>query len=93
MRAALGAGRGRLIRQTMTEGVLLSLRRWRPRPLGGRVGLRALVLPYPASLPRTSDLSIDLPVLLFALVVSVATGVLFGLAPAVAEPRSSISWR
>ena len=43
----------------------------------------SLVLAYPTSLPRTSELTIDLPVLLFALVVSVATGVLFGVAPAV----------
>ena len=41
------------------------------------------MLAYPTSLPRTSELTIDLPVLLFALVVSVATGVLFGVAPAV----------
>jgi putative ABC transport system permease protein len=47
-----------------------------------RVGLRTLVVAYPTSLPRTSQLTMDLPVLLFALVVSVATGVLFGVAPA-----------
>ena len=47
------------------------------------MGLRALVLTYPTTLPRTSELTIDLPVLLFALVVSVATGVFFGLAPAI----------
>ena len=83
MRAALGASRGRLIQQTITEGVLLAV-------VGGaiglwvaRIGLRALVLAYPTSLPRTRELSIDLPVLLFAVAVSVATGVLFGLAPAV----------
>jgi predicted permease len=46
-------------------------------------GLRSLVLAYPASLPRTSELTIDLPVLVFTLGVSVATAVFFGLAPAV----------
>ena len=83
MRAALGASRARLIQQTVTEGVLLSV-------LGGAlgvwvagIGLRALVLAYPTSLPRTRELSIDLPVLLFAGAMSVVTGVLFGLAPAI----------
>jgi predicted permease len=82
VRAALGASRGRLIRQTITEGAVLSI-------VGGalglwvaRLGLRLLVVAYPTSLPRTSELTMDLPVLLFALAVSVATGVLFGVAPA-----------
>ena len=82
MRAALGASRGRLLRQFVTEGVLLSV-------LGGIIGLwiaaagvQALVYAYPTSLPRTSEVSIDVPVLLFALTVSMLTGVLFGLAPA-----------
>ena len=81
VRTALGASRGRLLRQTMTEGVLLSV--------GGgvlglwlaRAGVQALVLAYPTSLPRTSEVAIDVPVLLFALGVSMATGLLFGLAP------------
>ena len=47
-----------------------------------RVGLRSLVLAYPTSLPRTGELTMDLPVLVFALAVSVATGVIFGVAPA-----------
>ena len=90
VRAALGASRGRLLRQTMTEGLLLSV-------IGGalgiwlaRVGVQALVLAYPTSLPRTSEVAIDLPVLLFALGVSMAAGLLFGLAPAAqraGEPR------
>jgi putative ABC transport system permease protein len=83
MRAALGASRGRLIRQTITEGVLLSLGGGVIGLWVASVGLRALVLAYPTTLPRTSELAIDLPVLLFVLVVSVAAGVLFGLAPAI----------
>ncbi|MPY89906.1 MAG: FtsX-like permease family protein [Luteitalea sp.] len=86
VRAALGASRGRLLRQTMTEGVLLSV-------AGGVLGLwlaraavQALVRAYPTSLPRTSDIAIDVPVLLFALGVSMGTGVLFGLVP-VAQRR------
>jgi putative ABC transport system permease protein len=83
LRAALGASRGRLIQQTIAEGVLVSV-------MGGaiglwvaRLGLRSLVLAYPASLPRTNEVSIDQSVLLFALVVSVAAGVFCGVAPVV----------
>jgi predicted permease len=83
VRAALGATRGRLIQQTITEGVLLSLTGGAIGLWVARIGLRSLVLAYPTSLPRTGELRIDLSVLLFALVVSVATGVLFGVAPAV----------
>jgi predicted permease len=83
VRAAIGASRGRLIRQTITEGVLLSVAGGALGLWVARVGLRALVLAHPTSLPRTSELTIDPPVLLFALGVSVATGVLFGVAPAV----------
>lgn len=86
VRAALGAGRGRLLRQTMAEGVLLSL-------TGGALGLwlaraavQALVRAYPTSLPRTDGVAIDLPVLLFALGLSMGTGVLFGLAPVAHRP-------
>jgi predicted permease len=83
VRAALGASRGRLIQQTITEGALLSIAGGAIGLWVARLGLRSLLHAYPTSLPRTSELTIDLPVLLFALVVSVATGVLFGVAPAV----------
>ncbi len=81
IRTALGAGRGRLLRQFMTEGVLLSI-------IGGvfglllaRAGVQALIRVYPTSLPRTSEVTVDPLVLLFTLGVSIATGLVFGLAP------------
>ena len=83
LRAALGASRGRLIQQTLTEAALLAI-------VGGviglwvaQMGLRSLVLAYPTSLPRAHELTIDPWVLLLTLAVSVATGVLCGVAPAV----------
>jgi putative ABC transport system permease protein len=81
VRAALGAGRSRLLAQFATEGVVVSL-------LGGALGLvlawagvRALVLGYADGLPRAADIGIDPMVLAFTFVVSVGTGVAFGLAP------------
>ena len=83
VRTALGASRGRLIQQTITEGALLSVAGGALGLWGARFGLQSLVLAYPSGLPRTSELTIDLRVLLFALAVSMATGVFFGVAPAV----------
>jgi putative ABC transport system permease protein len=79
---ALGAGRGRLLRKWMTESVMLSA-------VGGVLGvllagaaLQVLLRTYPASLPRTGEIALDLPVLFFTLGVATAGGLLFGLAPA-----------
>jgi putative ABC transport system permease protein len=81
VRAALGASRSRLLRQTMTESAMLS-------GAGGLLGLwlastgvQALIRHYPSTVPRFSEVAVDVPVLLFALGVSIATGLLFGLAP------------
>ncbi|MGQ0733860.1 MAG: ABC transporter permease [Acidobacteriota bacterium] len=81
VRTALGAGRGRLLAQFVTEGTLLSL-------LGAGVGLvlagagvSALVTAFPDSLPRSVEITLDRSVLGFTLLVAVATGLVFGLAP------------
>ena len=81
VRAALGAGRGRLVRQFMTEGLLLSLAGGALGLWLADVGVDTLLRAYPGTLPRASDVAVDLPVLLFTLGISVGTGVLFGLAP------------
>jgi putative ABC transport system permease protein len=86
IRAALGASRSRLLRQTMTEGVMLSVAGGMLGLLLADVAVQALIRVYPTSVPRMSEISIDLSVLLFALGVAIATGVLFGLAP-VAQGR------
>jgi putative ABC transport system permease protein len=82
VRAALGAGRTRIIRQLLTESMLLA-------GLGGLVGLlvaklsiNALISLAPAQLPRLDLIGIDARILAFTLGVSLLTGLLFGLAPA-----------
>jgi len=82
IRAAMGARRSRMIRQLLTESVLLSL----AGGLFGMVfawwGVEALPAINPSSLPRAESIHIDLAVLGFTLLLSIATGILFGLAPA-----------
>ena len=92
VRASLGAGRWDLIRQFLTENVLLSI-------CGGLFGLAigyglmkamGLMLP-PFTLPREVNASIDARVLLFALIVSIATGILFGMAPALQATKPDLA--
>jgi putative ABC transport system permease protein len=81
VRAALGAGRLRLLRQFMTEGCVLSVS-GAALGLGVAVaGVRALIAAYPDSLPRSADVTLDVGVLAFTLVVALVTGAVFGLAP------------
>ena len=92
VRASLGAGRWDLIRQFLTENVLLSI-------CGGLFGLvigyglmngMGLMLP-PFTLPREVNASMDARVLLFALFVSIATGLLFGMAPALQATKPDLA--
>ena len=82
IRAALGADRRRVVRQLLTESVLLSLAGAGVGLLIARWGTGLVLAAVPGSLPRSQEVGIDPYVLLFTLVVAVATGVLFGLAPA-----------
>ena len=91
IRAALGAGRGRLIRKALTESVLLSV-------LGGAAGLlfaqwgtSMLLALKPEKLARLSGIHMDTRVLLFVLVVSVLTGIVFGMAPVWIAARADVA--
>jgi len=95
VRAALGASRARLIRQAFTESLLVAA-------TGGAAGcalaailLHVFVAIAPEAIPRLQQASLDLRVLLFTLAVSLVSGVLFGLAPALAQPRAEAlaGWR
>ena len=81
IRTALGAGRGRLMRQFLTESVLLGLLGGAAGLLLGTWGLRTLLATSPDSIPRVAEITMDAPVLAFTLGVSIVTGLLFGMAP------------
>jgi predicted permease len=81
IRSALGAGRWRLLRQFLTEGVVLALIGGVLGAAIGFAGLRALIASNPDSIPRATEIALDPAVLVFTVVVSVLTGLLFGMAP------------
>ncbi|HEX6163521.1 MAG TPA: ABC transporter permease [Vicinamibacterales bacterium] len=82
VRAAVGAGRVRLIRQMLTESVVLALLAGTGGVIIARWGVSALLALAPEDLPRLNEVTIDLTALLFALAISLAASVIFGLAPA-----------
>ena len=82
VRAAVGAGRVRLIRQMLTESVVLALLAGTGGVIIARWGVTALVALAPENLPRLGEVSVDATALLFALAISLAASVIFGLAPA-----------
>jgi len=106
IRAAVGAGRGRVIRQLLTESTLLSLAGGILGLVLGMVGIRALLALYPGNLPLTSPanplyiprigesgsaVALDWRVLAFTVLVSLGTGVLFGILPAFQASRADLN--
>ncbi len=91
IRSALGAGRWRLLRQSLTESMLMAL-------LGGGLGLvfaawgtKAAIAVLPTTLPRAAEVQMDLRVLFFAIAISLLTGVISGLGPALKTSKGRLS--
>jgi predicted permease len=91
IRAAIGAQRSRVVRQLLTESVLLAL-------LGGALGLalagaaiKVLLALHPASIPNVETVSINTTVLAFTMVICLSVGILFGILPALATSRVDVS--
>jgi predicted permease len=90
MRVALGASRGRLVRQCLTESAVLGVAGGALGVLVAAGGIRPLVRLWPGTLPRSEGVHVDWHVLLFALAASLICGILFGLAPALRAPARDL---
>src|SRR5262249_12073608 len=91
IRAALGARQGRVVRQLVTESLVLSI-------AGGTLGLvvaawgtRMALAWLPEALPRAAEIGVDRHVLIFTAAISVAAGLLFGLVPALRTTRQNLN--
>ena len=82
MRMTLGAARFRMVRQMLTESLVLSLIAGAAGVLAAKLTLSFILHFVPASVPRLAEVGVDRTVLLFALLISIFTGIIFGLAPA-----------
>ena len=91
IRTALGAGRSRLIRQLLTESLLLALAGGAAGILLANVGVEFLKQLGPDSLPRLDEVSVDGVVLAFTFAIAVLTGILFGLGPAMKASRRDLT--
>jgi predicted permease len=90
LRLALGAGRGRLARQCFTESAVLALAGGILGVLLAAIAIQPFVVFWPGNLPRAEEVQLDWHVLLFALGVSLLSGLLFGIAPALRAPAREL---
>ena len=90
IRSALGAGRARMVRQLITESVLLALAGGTLGLLLAKWGLGLVLAAMPDSMPRTENIGLNAYALVFTFGVSVAVGILFGLAPALKSSKADL---
>jgi len=91
VRTALGASQTRIVRQMLTESVLLALASGAAGLMLAWCGVQALIALRPADIPRMESIAIDAHVLLFTLAVAVATGLIFGAGPALTSTRGRVN--
>src|SRR5205823_13728657 len=90
IRSALGAGQGRIVRQLLTESVLLAAMGGGLGVLLAAAGTRAALDVLPMTLPRAADVAVDVRVLVFAGAVSLLAGICFGLVPALKTRKPDV---
>jgi putative ABC transport system permease protein len=94
-RAALGAGRGQIVRQLLTESLTLSVIGGALGLILGYIGVRLMLRINPGDIPRLGEtgsaVTLDVNILLFTLGISILTGILFGLAPAISASRPNLA--
>jgi putative ABC transport system permease protein len=91
LRIALGAGRARMVRQMLTESLVLSLIAGVTGVLTAKLAMSFLLRFVPATVPRLAEVGVDGEVLVFAFVISILTGVIFGAAPAIQAMKADIT--
>ena len=90
VRLALGSSRSRIVRQCLTEAVVLGLAGGGLGLLLAQWGVHGLMMLVPSDLPRATEVRVDAPILIFSVVVSMLTGTLFGVIPAFAAASMDV---
>ncbi|MBV9763185.1 MAG: ABC transporter permease [Acidobacteriaceae bacterium] len=91
LRTAMGAGRRRLIQQVLTESVLLAMGGAAMGAVLAFAGVKILLKLLPADFPRSGDIHLDAPVFAFTLLLALASGIVFGLAPALLGTKAELN--